>query len=332
MKKLIPNQSLRVRQSALADEVISVLGLRIRRCSPSRAMVEGLRRPIGLLAMASLLTAFGFSGTAHAAKNITVKGSDTIVVLGQRWAEVYMNKNSEVAIQVTGGGSGTGIAALINGTTDIANASRPIKESEMQKAKQAGYYPAEFKAALDSLAVVVNRDNPVQELSLKQLMGIYAGKINNWSEVGGPAQPILRYCRESNSGTYVFFKEHVLKNADYAPDCQTMPGTSAVANAVGKDPGGIGYGGAAYFIHQSQTKILSVKKDDKSEAVSPVKLDGTLDYEVAWTMKYPITRYLYMYTGLKAKGETKQYIDWILSPEGQKVVEEVGYIPLKLQA
>ncbi len=288
-----------------------------------------LRRPIGLLAATSMLVAFHFIGTAHAAKNITVKGSDTMVVLGQRWAEEYMNKNPEVAIQVTGGGSGTGIAALINGTTDIVNSSRPIKEAEMQKAKQAGYYPAEFKVAMDSLAVVVSRENPIESLTLKQLMGIYTGKINNWNEVGGSNQPILRYCRESNSGAYVFFKERVLKNADYAPDCQTMPGTSAVANAVGKDPAGIGYGGAAYFVKQPQTKILGVKKDETSEAVSPVKSDGTLDFEAAWSFTYLITRYLYMYTGFKPKGEIKAYLDWILSPTGQKVVEEVGYVPLK---
>ncbi len=276
-----------------------------------------------------IIASLALMPSVWAAKNVTVKGSDTMVILGQRWAETYMQQNPEVAIQVTGGGSGTGVAALINGTTDIANASRPIKETEIAKAKGAGYYPEEFKVAMDSLAVVVSRDNPVETLTLKQIMGIYTGRINNWSEVGGNSQPILRYCRESNSGTYVFFKEHVLKNQDYAPDCQTMPGTSAVANAVSKDPAGIGYGGAAYFVKQPQTKILSVKKDDKSQPINPVKPDGTLDYEAAWSFTYPITRYLFMYTGFKPKGEIKKYIDWIFSPEGQKVVEEVGYVPLK---
>ncbi len=269
------------------------------------------------------------SNVVYASENITVKGSDTIVILGQRWAEHYMEKNPDVSIQVTGGGSGTGIAALINGTTDIANSSRAIKTSEVDKAKQAGYYPEEFKVALDSLAVVVNKANPINELTLKQLMGIYTGRVNNWSELGGENKPILRYCRESNSGTYVFFKEHVLKNQDYAADCQTMPGTSAVNNAVSKDAGGVGYGGAAYFLNEKNIKIISVKKDEKSEAVNPVKPDGKLDYEAAWTHRYPIARYLYMYTGFKPKGKTKAYIDWILSPDGQKVVEEVGYIPLQ---
>lgn len=271
----------------------------------------------------------GMIPSAFAAKNITVKGSDTVVVLGQKWAEVYMQKNPGVAIQVTGGGSGVGIAALINGTTDIANASRKIKSSEIEKAQKAGYYPEEFKVALDSLAVVVNVANPVNELTVKQVMGIYTGKINNWNEIGGPDKEILRYCRESSSGTYAFMKEEILKNKDYAADCQTMPGTSAVANAVSNDPAGIGYGGAAYYLKQPQIKILSIKKDDKSPAVNPVKSDGTLDYEATWSGTYPIWRYLYMYTGFKPRGETQAYLNWILSPEGQKIVEEIGYVPLK---
>ena len=282
-------------------------------------------RGVLVMAMAAIIP------SAFAAKNITVKGSDTMIVLGQKWAEVYMQKNPQAAIQVTGGGSGVGIAALINGTTDIANSSRPIKTSELDKAKAAGYYPEEIKAAMDSLAIVVNAANPIKELSVKQIMGIYTGRINNWNEVGGPNQSILRYCRESSSGTYTFLKEQVLKNQDYAADCQTMPGTSAVANAVSKDPAGIGYGGAAYYLKQPAIKILSVKKDDKSEAVNPVKADGKLDYEAAWTHRYPIARFLYMYAGFKPQGEMKAYINWILSPEGQKIVEEVGYVPLELK-
>ncbi len=265
---------------------------------------------------------------AFAAKNITVKGSDTILVLGQRWAEDYMREHPDVTVQVTGGGSGVGIAALVDGTTDIANASRKIKEKEVDKAKSAGYYPEEFKIALDSLAVIVHKDNPIKELSIKQLMGIFTGRINNWSEVGGSSSQIIRYSRESSSGTYQFFKEFILKNADFAADCQTMPGTSAVANAVGKDPNGIGYGGAAYFLKDAAVKILGVKKSDKDAAIYPVK-DGKVDYQAAWTGTYPIWRYLYMYTGFKPRGAIKDYIHWTLSPAGQKIVEEVGYVPLK---
>jgi len=267
------------------------------------------------------------SGPAFA-RNITVKGSDTIVTMGQRWAEEYMKKNPDTTIQVTGGGSGVGIAALLNGTTDLANASRAIKDKEIDKAKQAGYYPQEFRVAIDSLAVVVHKDNPITELTMRQLMGIYLGKINNWSEVGGPDMTIIRYSRESSSGTYQFFKENILKNGDFASDSQTMPGTSAITNAVIKDPAAIGYGGVGYFVGQSGLKVLAIKKDDKSAAISPLKADGSVDYEAAWSKTYPIWRYLYMYSGFKPKGEIKAYLDWIMSPEGQKVVEREGFVPL----
>src|SRR3990170_8162330 len=156
------------------------------------------------------------------AESITVKGSDTMVILGQRLAEEYMNKNKDVTIQVTGGGSGTGIAALLNKTTNLANSSRPIKDAEAKKAMDAGVEITEVKIAMDGLAVVVNRGNPVSELTMKQILGIYTGHYKNWKDVGGPDQKIMRYSRESNSGTYVFFKEHVLLDRDYAPDCQTM--------------------------------------------------------------------------------------------------------------
>lgn len=265
---------------------------------------------------------------AFAARNITVKGSDTIVTMGQRWAEEYMKKNPEVSIQVTGGGSGVGIAALMNGTTDIANASRAIKAKEIEKAQQAGYYPEEFEVAIDSLALVVHKDNPVNSLTLKQILGIYTGRINDWSEVGGNQGAIIRYARESSSGTYQFFKEQILKNKDYAADCQTMPGTSAVTNAITKDPNGIGYGGVGYFVGQSGLKVLTVKTDDKSEGVSPLKADGSVDFEAAWSKRYPIWRYLYMYTGVKPRGEIKSYLEWIKSPEGQAIVEKEGFVPL----
>lgn len=284
-----------------------------------------IREIVALVAALSLAV----SGPAFAAQNITVKGSDTIVILGQKWAEKYMQKNPEVAIQVTGGGSGTGIAALVNGTTDLANASRAIKDKEVDQAKAAGYYPEEFRVALDAIAFVVNADNPVHEISVKQAMGIYTGRINNWQEVGGNNQPIIRYSRESNSGTYQFVKENVLKNQDYAADAQTMPGTSAVVNAVSKDPGGIGYGGAAYFLNQSSLKILSVKKDDKSAAVSPVTPDGRVNYAAVYDKSYPVWRYLYMYAGFRPKGAIKAYLDWILSAEGQALAEEMGFVPLQ---
>lgn len=284
-----------------------------------------MKKILSLVLMAVIL----LPRPVFAARNITVKGSDTIVTMGQRWAEEYMKKNPNVSIQVTGGGSGVGIAALMNGTTDLANASRAIKPKEIEKAKAAGYYPEEFKVAIDSLALVVNSQNPVKDLTLKQILGIYTGRINDWSEVGGGQGGIIRYCRESSSGTYQFFKEQILKNQDYAADCQTMPGTSAVNNAVIKDPNAIGFGGVGYFVGQSGIKVLSIKKDDKSEAVSPLTADGSaVDYEAAWSKRYPIWRYLYIYTGVKPRGEIKEYLNWIQSEEGQEIVKADGFVPL----
>jgi phosphate transport system substrate-binding protein len=256
----------------------------------------------------------------HAQGNsITIKGSDTMVLLGQRWAEVYMKKNPGSRIQVTGGGSGTGIAALINGTTDICEASRPMKDKEKEDAKaKRGAEVKEIPVAVDGLAIYLNAANPVKELSLGQLKGIYTGGITNWKDVGGKDGKIIAYSRENNSGTYAYFKEHVLGNADFHPAIQTLPGTSAVTNAVSKDPKSIGYGGIAYAkgIHHAM-----VKKDDSSPAVEP-------SMENVLSAKYPISRYLYWYTAGEPAGEMKKLVDWVLGPEGQKLVQEVGYYPL----
>jgi len=263
-----------------------------------------------------------------AAESITVKGSDTMVILGQRLAEEYMNKNKDVTIQVTGGGSGTGIAALLNKTTNLANSSRPIKDAEAKKAREAGGEITEVKIAMDGLAVVVNRENSVSELTMKQILGIYTGHYKNWKDVGGPDQKIMRYSRESNSGTYVFFKEHVLLDRDYAPDCQTMSGTSAVAEAVSRDKWGIGFGGVAYFEKIPELKIVKIKKLANTPAVSPIKEDRSVNYEQIWNGEYPIARYLYVYVAGKMTPAIKKYIDWTLGPEGQNIVAKIGYVPL----
>ncbi len=250
---------------------------------------------------------------------ITVKGSDTLVILAQRWAEIYMKKNPAVSIQVTGGGSGVGLAALINGTTDIANASRPIKSSEVEKLKSRyNTLGVEIPCAKDGITIFLNESNKVKELTLKQLSDIFTGRTTNWKQVGGDDAPIKLYGRENSSGTYAFFKEEVIK-ADYAASCQTLPGTAAVVNAVKKDKNGIGYGGAAYA---TGVKHCLVKKDDKSTGYVPTP-------ENIANNQYPITRYLYMYLRNKPSGDIKKYIDWILSPEGQKIVTEVGYFPVK---
>jgi phosphate transport system substrate-binding protein len=266
---------------------------------------------------------------ASDSNNITVKGSDTMVVLGQKWAETYMKEKPGVTIQVTGGGSGTGIAALLNGTTNIANMSRPAKKEEIEKAKSQGKDLKEIPAAFDGLAVVVNSANTVPQLTMQQLMGIYTGHFNNWKEVGGADQKILRYCRESNSGTYVFFKEHVLGERDYAPDCQTMPGTGAVAEAVTRDPSGIGYGGVSYFEKRSELKVLPLKKDDAAVAISPLNAEGKVNSIQIRNSEYPISRNLFVYVAGQQSPQVQAYLDWMLSDAGQKVVEEVGYVPLK---
>ncbi len=268
-----------------------------------------------------LLIAIALAGFAFmpAPKKITVKGSDTMVILAQKWAEVYMKSHSATVIQVTGGGSGTGISALINGATDICNSSRPMKQSEMDKLKDRyASLGVEIPCAKDGITIFLHETNPVKELTLKQLSNIFSGKTRNWKEVGGPDQNIKLYGRENSSGTYVFFKDQVVK-ADYAASCQTLPGTAAVVNAVSKDKFGIGYGGAAYA---TGVKHCAVKKDDKSQAF-------VADTETVKKGQYPITRYLYMYLQNRPTGELKAYIDWILSPEGQKLVADVGYFPVR---
>lgn len=250
---------------------------------------------------------------------ITVKGSDTMVILAQKWAELYMKKNPLTSVQVTGGGSGTGITALINGTTDICNSSRPMKQTEIEKLKaRYNTLGVQIPCAKDGITIFLNEANKVETLTIKQLGDIYQGKIRNWKELGGNDVEIRLYGRENSSGTYVYFHDEVVKG-DYAASVQTLPGTAAVVNAVKKDVNGIGYGGAAYA---AGVKHAKVKKDAGSPAFLPTA-------ETIGKGEYPITRYLYMYLRNRPTGETKKYIDWLLSAEGQMVVTEVGYFPYK---
>jgi len=212
-----------------------------------------------------------------------------------------------------------GIAALINGTTDIANSSRPVKSTEVEKLKaRYNTLGVEIPCAKDGITIYLNEVNRVKELSLKQLSDIYQAKVTNWKQVGGDDAPIKLYGRENSSGTYAFFKEEVIKG-DYASSCQTLPGTGAVVNAVKKDKYGIGYGGAAYA---QGVKHCLVKKDEKSAGILPTT-------ENIANNQYPITRYLYIYLRNRPTGDLKKYIDWILSPEAQKVITEVGYFPVR---
>jgi len=264
---------------------------------------------------------------------ISIKGSDTMVNLAQKWAEVYMQQNPNVSIQVTGGGSGTGIAALLNGTTDLANASREMKESELETAKQKGVTPIVYNVALDGIALIVHLDNKIDNLTVKQLSNIFGGKITNWKQLGGADMDITLYGRENSSGTYEFFKEHVLgknesgRQVDYSPATQVLQGTAALGEAVARDVKGIGYGGVGYFAERNDVKILHIKKDKDSPAITPSE-NGKVNYEAIWNGNYSISRYLYCFTNREATGELKNYIDFILSPEGQKLVESMEYIPL----
>jgi phosphate transport system substrate-binding protein len=261
--------------------------------------------------------------TSAQAGAITVKGSDTLVVLAQKWAEVYMGKSPETKIQVTGGGTGTGFAALQNKTTDICNASRKIKAKETENCIKAfGKRPTEYKVAMDGLSIYVNAENPLKTLSLEELEGIFTGKIKNWNEVGGPDAPITVYSRENSSGTYEFFKEHVLQGKDFGAGAQTLQGTAQVLQAVAKDKFGIGYGGAAYG---QGAKHLMVAKAKGEEAIEP-------NEENVISGKYPISRYLYCYVNPALdKDETAAFLKWIRGEEGQRLVKDVGYYALPAQ-
>ena len=272
-----------------------------------------------LKSLGGLTAACVVAGTAGAAE-ITVKGSDTLVILGQKWAEVYMKSNPGTTLQVTGGGSGTGIAALLNGSTDICNASRPMKAKEVAEfVKKFKTRPHEYKMCLDGLSVYVHESNPITALSFPQLKGIFTGKITNWKDVGGPDLPISLYGRENSSGTYEFFKEHVLEKQDFAAATKTMPGTAAVIQGVAKEKGGIGYGGIAYA---EGVRAIKVSKTDGGTAVEP-KEENVLNGS------YPISRYLFNYVAPATDaGAVAAYINWCLSDAGQAVVKDVGYFPL----
>jgi len=263
---------------------------------------------------------------------ITVKGSDTMVNLSQKWAEEYMKLYPNVSIQVTGGGSGTGVAGLLNKTTEIANSSRELKPVELETAKTKGVTPFTYQVALDGIAVIVHPKSKVDSLTVKQVSDIFAGKIKNWKQLGGADMPITLYGRENSSGTYEFFKDHVLgkvdgKQVDYSPSTQVLQGTAALGEAVARDVKGIGYGGVGYFAERNDVKILHIKKDENSPAISPSE-NNKVNYDAIWSGDYSISRYLYCFTNGEATGKLKEFMDFIVSQEGQNVVRTMEYIPL----
>jgi phosphate transport system substrate-binding protein len=255
------------------------------------------------------------------------KGSDTIVNLALAWAERYQAERPDIRISVTGGGSGTGIASLINGTVDIANASRKIKEEELAEAQANGIEPVEHIIARDAIAVIVNPENPVRELTLKQISDIYSGKLSNWSEVGGEDRPIVRLSRETNSGTHVYFLETVLRlgNSDdktlFSMDTLLLPSSEGIIAEVRQNPNAIGYDGLGYV--PKDLKMVAIAKEDGGAYVLP-------SIPTVNDKTYPIARDLYMYTDGEPTGIVKDYLDWILGSEAQQIVAELGFVPASL--
>jgi phosphate transport system substrate-binding protein len=252
---------------------------------------------------------------------LSIKGSDTMVELMGSLAENYMKQNPGSQISVTGGGSGTGIAALLNGTTDICASSRDLEAKELTQATEKNILPKTFIIANDGLAVVVHPDNPVKELTVEQIRKIFTGEYKNWKDVGGPDQPIDIYSRESSSGTYKFFQEHVLNKKDYAKEVKLMPATQAIIQAVTDSKWSIGYSGLGYT-KNAKVKIVPVKKDENSPAVLPSSVT-VLD------KSYSIARPLYLVINGEAKDDIKKFIDFCISDTGQKLAEESGYVKIK---
>src|SRR5215211_5693563 len=260
------------------------------------------------------------------ANYIENKGSDTIVNLALAWAEKYQAEHTDVRISVTGGGSGTGMAALINKTVDIANASRQIKAEEVDQAKSNGVDPVEHVIARDAIAVIVNPENPVNELTLQQISDIYSGKITNWMEIGGEDRPIVKLSRETNSGTHVYFLETVIRlgNSEdktlFSMDTLLLPSSEGIVSEVRQNPNAIGYDGLGYV--PKDLKMIAIAKEDGGAYVLP-SIDTVND------KSYAISRDLYMYTNGEPTDVLKEYLDWILSAEAQQIVADLGFVPVK---
>ena len=254
------------------------------------------------------------------------KGSDTLVNLALAWAERYQQIRPDVRLAVTGGGSGTGIAAILNGTVDIANASRRISSEEISAAEQIGITPVEFVVAQDAIAVVVHLQNPIDQLTLQQISDIYSGAINNWSELGGEDRPIVRLSRETNSGTHVYFLEEVLRQGNpedktlFSQDTLLLPSSEGITVEVKDNPNAIGYEGLGYIT--PDMKVLAIARSSGEAYVMPT-IDTVNDDS------YPISRDLYMYTLGEPSGVVAEYMSWILSEEAQQIVAELGFVPVR---
>lgn len=264
------------------------------------------------------------AGTQRAIQN---KGSDTLVNLALAWAERYREIQPGVAIAVTGGGSGTGVAALLNGTVDLANSSRDLSASERATAEQRGIAVVEYTVAIDALAVIVHLNNPVEQLTIDQIADIYTGRVTNWQDVGGRDAPIVLLSRESNSGTHIYFLEEVLRKGDpanrdlFAPQTLLMPSSVGITSELRRNPNAIGYEGLGY-VDLAHEKVIRVARDGAGPYVEP-------SVETAATGDYPIARDLYIYTAGQPTGAVADYLTWILSPAGQEIVAELGFVPIR---
>ncbi len=282
-------------------------------------------KKIAIAAILCLGLVFVPGPSSAKSKMIQIKGSDTMVNLVQILAEEYMGKHPEVPLAVLGGGSGTGLSALINGTCDIADHSREWNKKEIDMAWEKGVKPRFFIIAVDGLSIIVNEKNPVTRLTIEQVGAIYRGEIKNWKAVSGPDVPISLYGRQSNSGTYVFLQEHVLGNKNYSPYMKEMNGNAQIIEGVLQDEAGIGYVGVGYVVERETgkvrkgLKVLDISKDAKSEAYSP------LNKEFVDSGKYPIARALYQSTNGLPKGAVLDFIKFEIGLEGQKIVEREGF-------
>ena len=286
-----------------------------------------------ILALLSVLLMSSFGCSPQPSSEVSLKptdlienkGSDTIVNLALAWAEEYQTIHPQIRLSVTGGGSGTGIAALINGTVDIANASRQMKAEEKETAIANGSNPIEFIIARDAIAIIVNLENPVDNLTLQQISDIYSGRINNWKDLGGEDRPIVRLSRETNSGTHVYFLEEVIRLGEkenktlFARDTLLLPSSEGIGAEIRQNPNAIGYDGLGYVTEEM--KVVGVATKGSSDFILPSS--ATVNNGA-----YPIARDLYMYTRDEPTGAIKDYLDWILSPEAQKIVTELGFVPI----
>jgi len=297
-------------------------------------IIKPMKRSALIILVAFFVTScssasFSSSSASQPTAYIQNKGSDTTVNLALAWAEAYQGQHTNVSISVTGGGSGTGIAALINGTADIANASRQIMDDEKKQASANGIQPVEFVIARDAIAVMVNPENPISRLTLQQVSDIYSGKINNWKELGGEERPIVRLSRETNSGTHVYFLANVIRLGDannktlFSMDTLLLPSSEGIVAELRDNPNAIGYDGLGYVPKDGSVKVIALADNaDKSYVLPSVQ---TVNDKT-----YPVARDLYMYTSGQPQGAVKDYLDWILnSPDAQVIVTKLGFVPIK---